>query len=67
VEFETYETFNLQVPKTCPNVPDEILNPAKSWSGTADFKEEVTKLAELFNENFKVSPEAFMSSSLDIR
>lgn len=52
-EYETYETFNLQVPKTCPNVPDEILNPAKGWTGTADFKEEVTKLAELFQENFK--------------
>ncbi|GAB7337992.1 hypothetical protein MBLNU457_4367t1 [Dothideomycetes sp. NU457] len=53
VEYETYETFNLSVPKTCPNVPDELLNPAKSWTGTADFKGEVTKLAELFNDNFK--------------
>ena len=52
-EYETYETFNLSVPKTCPNVPDELLNPKKSWTGTADFKEEVTKLGELFNENFK--------------
>jgi len=40
VEYETYETFNLSVPKTCPNVPDELLNPAKSWTGTADFKGE---------------------------
>jgi len=53
VEYETYETFNLSVPKTCPGVPDELLNPAKSWTGTADFKEEVSKLGVLFNENFK--------------
>ncbi|KAK3051857.1 Protein kinase C-like 1 [Extremus antarcticus] len=53
VEYETYDTFNLNVPKTCTNVPDELLNPKKSWTGTADFKEEVTKLGELFNENFK--------------
>ncbi|KAJ9667379.1 poly(A)-specific ribonuclease [Coniosporium apollinis] len=52
-EYETYETFNLSVPKTCPNVPDELLNPAKSWTGTADFKTEVRKLGELFNENFR--------------
>ena len=59
VEYETYETFNLQVPKTCPNVPDELLNPAKSWTGTADFKSEVKKLGTLFNENFeKYSSEA---------
>ncbi len=52
-EFEIYETFNLSVPKTCTGVPDEVLNPAKSWTGTADFKEEVTKLGGLFVENFK--------------
>jgi len=59
VEYETYETFNLSVPKTCPGVPEEMLNPAKAWTGTADFKEEVTKLGVLFNENFtKYSDEA---------
>lgn len=52
-EFETYETFNLSVPRRCTGVPDEVLNPAKSWTGTADFKEEVTKLGGLFVENFK--------------
>jgi phosphoenolpyruvate carboxykinase (ATP) len=52
-EYDTYETFNLQVPKTCPGVPDELLNPAKSWTGTADFKDEVVKLGVLFQENFK--------------
>jgi phosphoenolpyruvate carboxykinase (ATP) len=52
-EYETYETFNLSIPKTCPNVPAEMLNPAKSWSGSADFKAEVMKLGRLFVENFK--------------
>jgi phosphoenolpyruvate carboxykinase (ATP) len=52
-EYEVYETFNLSVPKTCPNVPDELLNPAKSWNGTADFKGEVEKLGRLFMDNFK--------------
>ena len=52
-EYETYETFNLQVPKKCSNVPDDLLNPAKSWTGTANFKDEVGKLGGLFMENFK--------------
>jgi len=51
-EYETYPVFNLQVPKTCPNVPDELLNPKKSWTANTDFDEEVTKLAKLFIENF---------------
>jgi phosphoenolpyruvate carboxykinase (ATP) len=53
VEFENYETFNLAVPKTCPGVPDELLNPAKAWTGSADFHGEVTKLGVLFQENFQ--------------
>ena len=53
VEYEIYDTFNLHVPKTCTGVPDEMLNPKKSWSGSTDFKEEVTKLGSLFADNFK--------------
>jgi len=41
------------VPKQCPGVPDELLNPAKSWTGKADFRTEVNKLGALFNENFR--------------
>lgn len=52
VEYETLPVFNLSIPKTCPGVPDEILNPAKSWSGSSSFDEEVSKLAKLFKENF---------------
>ena len=52
-EYETYETFNLSVPTSCTGVPSELLNPAKSWTGATDFKEEVTKLGGLFLENFK--------------
>lgn len=58
-EYETYDSFNLHVPKSCPGVPSELLNPKKSWTGSADFAGEVNKLAELFNKNFtKYSDEA---------
>jgi phosphoenolpyruvate carboxykinase (ATP) len=52
-EYETYAVFNLPVPKTCPGVPDELLNPQNSWTATTSFSEEVNKLGKLFNENFK--------------
>ncbi|KAH0564725.1 hypothetical protein GP486_001887 [Trichoglossum hirsutum] len=52
--FEIYETFNLQIPTSVSGVPSEILNPRKSWKlGEGDFRNEVTKLAKLFLENFK--------------
>ncbi|KFY07811.1 hypothetical protein V491_08494, partial [Pseudogymnoascus sp. VKM F-3775] len=48
------DTFNLSVPKSCPNVPSELLNPRNAWTaGDDSFKAEVTKLGVLFNENFK--------------
>jgi phosphoenolpyruvate carboxykinase (ATP) len=52
-EYETYDVFNLPVPKSCPGVPDELLNPKNSWTATTSFSEEVNKLGKLFNENFK--------------
>ncbi|KAI5310657.1 Protein kinase C-like 1 [Ascosphaera atra] len=52
-ETEVYPVFNLHVPKACPGVPDDLLNPVRSWTGSASFEEEQIKLAELFNENFK--------------
>lgn len=34
-------------------MPNELLNPKKSWIGQANFKDEVRKLGALFAENFK--------------
>jgi phosphoenolpyruvate carboxykinase (ATP) len=55
VEYETYDTFNLAVPKTCSGVPSELLNPQNAWTqgATRASRQEVTKLGVLFNENFK--------------
>ncbi|KAH8713932.1 Phosphoenolpyruvate carboxykinase (ATP) [Beauveria bassiana] len=54
VQYENYDIFNLQVPTTCPKVPDDMLNPKKAWTAGADsFEAEVKKLGGLFNENFK--------------
>lgn len=52
--YENYDTFNLQVPTSCPGVPAELLHPKKAWAAGEDkFQEEVNKLATLFKENFK--------------
>ncbi|TGJ86619.1 hypothetical protein E0Z10_g2143 [Xylaria hypoxylon] len=53
-EYETYEVFNLQVPKSCPKVPAELLNPKTAWTAGEDsFDKEVRKLGGLFIDNFK--------------
>lgn len=53
-EYENLEVFNLKVPKAVPNVPAELLNPSKSWKwGSEDFRSELIKLGQKFNDNFK--------------
>ena len=69
-EYEEYDTFNLHIPKKCPGVPDELLNPHKSWSGSTEFNEEVTKVGRLFAENFKkysdeASPEVIKAGTYE--
>ncbi len=46
-------TFGLAVPKQCPSVPEQILNPKQTWSSGAAYDATAKKLAQLFIDNFK--------------
>ncbi|PWN54187.1 putative phosphoenolpyruvate carboxykinase [Violaceomyces palustris] len=52
-EYEHFDVFNLSVPKHIDGVPDELLNPSNAWADKAAFKQEVNKLAGMFNANFE--------------
>lgn len=51
-EFELDPIFNVMVPKTCPNVPDDVLIPKKTWADAAAYTETAKKVAGLFQKNF---------------
>lgn len=53
VEWETLPIFGLSIPKTCPNVPSEILNPRNTWADKDAYDTTAKKLANLFSENIK--------------
>jgi phosphoenolpyruvate carboxykinase (ATP) len=45
--------FGLAQVTKCPEVPDEILIPEKSWKDPAQYRGAASKLASLFKDNFK--------------
>lgn len=53
VEKEEHEVFGLHMPKECPDVPSEILNPRNTWEDKNDYDEKAEDLARKFNENFE--------------
>lgn len=52
-EFDTFDIFNFQIPKSLPGVDSEILNPTATWADKAAYKATIEKLAHQFVENFK--------------
>jgi phosphoenolpyruvate carboxykinase (ATP) len=45
--------FGLAIPRAVPNVPENVLIPAKTWSDRNAYQAMANKLARLFTDNFK--------------
>ena len=45
--------FGFEVPETCPGVPEEILDPRRTWADGLAFDRKARHLAGLFRENFQ--------------
>ena len=62
VEYTQDPTFGLQVPTSCPGVPDQVLQPRQTWEDGAAYDRQAKQLADMFIRNFTqfaedVSPE----------
>jgi phosphoenolpyruvate carboxykinase (ATP) len=53
VEFRQDKVFGFDVPKTCPDVPSELLDPAGTWEDQDAYWKSYDDLAARFLENFK--------------
>ena len=53
VVYKDDNLFKLQVPQSCPDVPNAILNPKDTWRNESEYDETAQKLAHLFRDNFK--------------
>ena len=52
VEFYIDPVFGFEVPKSCPDVPAEVLEPWSSWPSRTEYDLRYKDLANLFIENF---------------
>jgi phosphoenolpyruvate carboxykinase (ATP) len=53
VSYQEHPVFNLQMPVSCPNVPDNILNPRNTWADKDSYDEKANSLAAEFTRNFE--------------
>lgn len=53
VEYKAHKVFGVHIPQTCPNVPNEILNPRSTWADAEAYDKKANELAGLFIKNFE--------------
>lgn len=53
VDYETHRVFGMEMPMTCPGVPDNLLNPRNTWKNAAEYDAKAKSLAVEFVKNFE--------------
>ena len=51
--YKSHSVFGLEMPKTCPDVPSDVLDPISTWSNKEEYIETANKLSRFFKENFE--------------
>eukprot|EP00762_Andalucia_godoyi_P005001 ANDGO_01492.mRNA.1 Phosphoenolpyruvate carboxykinase len=64
-EFVQEPIFGMWIPKTCPKVPAEILNPRNTWANKEQYDRTATKLATMFVVNFRKYQDKASTELLD--
>jgi phosphoenolpyruvate carboxykinase (ATP) len=54
VEYRKDKLFGFEVPISCPEVPEDVLDPSSSWGNKDEYWKKYDALAARFNENFKL-------------
>ncbi len=54
VEFRKDKLFGFDVPMTCPEVPDDVLDPSNAWGNKDEYWSKYDALAARYIDNFKL-------------
>ena len=67
---EPHPIFKMMMPKSCPHVPPEFLDPRGMWSDRAAYDRAALELSLQFNKNFEkfvdVGPEVLEAGPLTL-
>lgn len=53
LEFRKDKLFGFEVPLSCPNVPEDVLEPSNAWGNKKEYWSRYDALVSLYIENFK--------------
>jgi phosphoenolpyruvate carboxykinase (ATP) len=53
VAYQRHPIFNVEMPTTCPGVPDSVLDPRSTWGDREAYDAQAKKLATMFVDNFQ--------------
>lgn len=53
MNYEKHPVFGVEMPTSCPGVPNDLLNPENTWQDKNSYKQQAKMLAELFVQNFE--------------
>lgn len=53
MKYRKDKLFNFEIPLTCPNVPDDVLDPANAWGNKDEYWMKYDALSSRYIENFK--------------
>jgi phosphoenolpyruvate carboxykinase (ATP) len=53
VTYQEHSIFGLQMPMSCPDVPDDLLNPINTWKNKTAYTAKAMDLSYAFKNNFK--------------
>lgn len=65
VKYDTHPVFGVTYPVSCPNVPNDVLNPRNTWSDKNAYDEKANDLAKQFVKNFEKFEKTASKETLD--
>lgn len=65
VPYRKDKIFGFEVPLTCPDVPEDVLEPSNAWGNKKEYWERYDSLAARYIENFKMFTEGIPREVVD--